>query len=165
MSPEGIVVGQKVKPIKLQRARELRSQMTEEERILWQSLRANRLRGLHFRRQQIIDGFIADFYCHAAGLVVEVDGGVHEAQVELDAERDRVIAARGLRVLRVRAEDVRRDLPAVLARIAAHAPAATIRTPPSRAGKGAGGLGPSLPAPAEGAPQGLRGQGVRSPGG
>ena len=50
-----IVIGQKVTPIKVQRAKELRHQMTQEEKILWQHLRANRLNGLHFRRQQIID--------------------------------------------------------------------------------------------------------------
>jgi very-short-patch-repair endonuclease len=47
--------------------------MTPEEKILWQHLRANRLQGYHFRRQQIIDGFIADFYYHATALVVEID--------------------------------------------------------------------------------------------
>ena len=72
-----IVIGQKVNSDKVQRAKELRRQMTPEENILWQYLRANRLHGLHFRRQQIIDGFIADFYCHASRLVIEVDGKIH----------------------------------------------------------------------------------------
>jgi very-short-patch-repair endonuclease len=57
----------------------------------WQHLRANQLNGLHFRRQQIIDGFIADFYCHVARLVIEVDGEIHQQQAEYDAERDRVL--------------------------------------------------------------------------
>jgi very-short-patch-repair endonuclease len=92
--------------------------MTAEEKILWQHLRINRLNGLHFRRQQVIDGFIVDFYCHKAKLVVEVDGGIHQHQVEYDAARDKVLTARGLRVLRIRNEDVRRRLEEVLARIA-----------------------------------------------
>ena len=73
-----IVKRQKVDPAKIQRAKDLRHQMTEEERLLWKCLRTHRLADLHFRRQQIIDGFIVDFYCHTAGLVVEVDGEVHE---------------------------------------------------------------------------------------
>ena len=62
---------------KKERAHQFRREITPSEAALWQALRANRLGGLHFRRQQIIDGFIADFYCHAAGLVVELDGSVH----------------------------------------------------------------------------------------
>jgi very-short-patch-repair endonuclease len=113
-----IVIGQKVTPVKVQLAKELRRQMTQEEKILWQNLRANRLNGLHFRRQQIIDGFIADFYCHTARLVIEVDGEIHQQQAEYDAERDKVLSARGLRLLRIKNEEVRQTLDSVLARIA-----------------------------------------------
>src|SRR5574341_1072598 len=98
MPTRNIVVGQKVDATKLQRAKELRGGMTEAERMLWERLRGNRLRGFHFRRQQVIDGFIVDFYCHAAGLVVEVDGGVHAQRVGYDDERDGVLSRRGLRV-------------------------------------------------------------------
>ena len=121
MSARNVVIGQKVDPAKVQRAKELRRQMTKEERILWQRLRGNRLHGLHFRRQQIIDGFIVDFYCHAAGLVVEVDGEVHQQQAAYDAERDRILSARGLRIVRIKNEEVRQNLLGVLSRIAAHA--------------------------------------------
>jgi very-short-patch-repair endonuclease len=76
------------------------------------------LNGLHFRRQQIIDGFIADFYCHAARLVIEVDGEIHQQQAEYDAERDRVLLAPGLRLLRIKNEEVRQNLNSVLMRIA-----------------------------------------------
>jgi len=121
MPPRNVVIGQRVDPAKVQRAKQLRRQMTKEETALWQYLRANRLHGLHFRRQQIIAGFIVDFYCHAARLVVEVDGDIHEQQLSYDAERDRVLSGLGLRVLRVTNEEIRTDLSAVLARIAAHA--------------------------------------------
>ena len=110
-----IVIGQKVTSSKVQRAKELRRQMTQEEKILWQHLRANRLHRFHFRRQQIIDGFIVDFYCHAARLVIEVDGKIHQQQVEYDADRDRILSARGLRLLRISNEDVRQNLEQVLA--------------------------------------------------
>ena len=72
-----IVKGQKVTEGKVILARAMRANMTPTETVLWGCLRGNRLAGLKFRRQQIIDGFIADFYCHAAALVVEVDGPIH----------------------------------------------------------------------------------------
>ena len=118
MDGRNIVVGQKVDQTKLQRAKELRSGMTEAECILWQHLRAHRLHGLHFRRQQIIDGFIVDFYCHAAGLVVEVDGSIHEQQTGEDAERDLALSRRGLRVLRIGNQEVIGEIDGVLAKIA-----------------------------------------------
>lgn len=114
-----IAAGQEVDPAKADLARELRRRMTPEEKLLWQYLRANRLHGWHFRRQQVIDGFIVDFYCHAAGLVVELDGAVHRQQTGYDAERDAVLRRRGLRVLRLPNALVRQDLPGALARIAA----------------------------------------------
>jgi very-short-patch-repair endonuclease len=118
--PKGIITGQRVSAAKVERSRELRRAMTKAERILWEQLRGSRLNGLKFRRQQIIDGFIADFYCHTAGLVVEVDGAVHRAQTEYDARRDRVMMARGLRVLRLSNDEVEKDLASALDRIAEH---------------------------------------------
>ena len=114
-----IIVGQDVAPAKVARAKELRREMTDAEQLLWEHLRRNQLDGLHFRRQQVIDGFIVDFYCHGKGLVVEVDGGVHQQQPSYDVERDRILSQRGLRVLRFANDDVARDLPDVLRRIAA----------------------------------------------
>ena len=104
------IVAARHAPEKRERARQLRHAMTPAESALWGSLRAGRLNGLHFRRQQIIDGFIADFYCHAAGLIVEVDGAVHDASAAYDAERDRILSARGLRILRLTSAQVINDL-------------------------------------------------------
>lgn len=115
----GIVTGQHVNPAKLEAARRYRRRMTPAERILWQRLRAGRLQGWHFRRQQVIDGFIVDFYCHAKSLVIELDGGVHEQQPEYDRERDAILTARGLRILRIPNKEVLQNLPEVLERIAA----------------------------------------------
>ncbi len=58
-------------------ARRMRREMTVAKMALWQAVRGNKVDGLHFRRQQVIDGFVADFYCHAVNLFVEVDGEVH----------------------------------------------------------------------------------------
>ena len=109
-----VAVGQRVEPAKVEAAKRLRREMTPAERVLWQHLRANRLHGLHFRRQQAIDGFIVDFYCHSAGLVVEVDGDAHDDQALYDQERTEILAARGLHVLRVRNEEVLGDIVSVL---------------------------------------------------
>lgn len=90
--------------------------MTPAEKTLWQELRANRL-GVHFRRQQIIAGFIVDFYCHKATLVIEVDGGIHDLQQEADALREKVLREMGLTIVRFRNEEVIQDLPTVVVKI------------------------------------------------
>jgi very-short-patch-repair endonuclease len=119
MPSKNIVIGQKVNPQKVQSAWELRRLMTPEEKILWRALRANRLDRLHFRRQQVIDGFIVDFYCHAAGLYIELDGEIHDEQVDYDQDRDRALSLRDLRVLRFKNEQIREHLDEVLSMISA----------------------------------------------
>jgi very-short-patch-repair endonuclease len=113
---KNIIPGQRVTKEKLNRARELRSEMTPAEKILWQEVRTNKL-GVHFRRQQIIAGFIVDFYCHSAGLVIEIDGGIHRKQKQDDSEREKALKEMGLSVVRFRNEEVIKDLPNVLTKI------------------------------------------------
>ena len=91
----GIVTTQTVTKAKLQRAKELRHERTPAEKILWEELRANKL-GVHFRRQQVIQGFIVDFYCHKTALVVEVDGDIHDLQKEEDERREKVLSPSGM---------------------------------------------------------------------
>jgi very-short-patch-repair endonuclease len=117
MPVRNTVIGQKITSEKRQRAKELRKNMTPEEKLLWHELRTNKLDGWHFRRQQVIDGFIVDFYCHAVSLIVEVDGGIHETQKEQDAERDAHLISRGFRILRVTNDEVNNDLQGVLQKI------------------------------------------------
>ena len=112
--PGNVVIGQKVAKEKLLRAKELRKRMTPQEKILWEHLRTNRLGGLHFRRQQVIDGFIADFYCHESGLAIEIDGPSHQADQKYDQERDQVLTHRGFRVLRIKNREIRNNLEGVL---------------------------------------------------
>ena len=83
---------------------------------MWNELRANKL-GVHFRRQQVIQGFIVDFYCHNAGLVVEVDGDVHDLQQEEDARREKVLREMGLSIVRFGNDEVVRNLSVVVGRI------------------------------------------------
>ena len=112
------IVGQRVDREKVQLAKGLRARQTDAEARLWSRLRRSQLGGLHFRRQQIILGYVVDFYCHAARLVVEVDGSAHDGQAEYDAARSERLTSLGLRVLRFRNAEVDADLPGVLARIA-----------------------------------------------
>jgi very-short-patch-repair endonuclease len=95
-------------------ARGLRQRQTPAEQRLWLHLRGGQLDGRRFRRQQPIGPYIADFYCAAAKLVVEVDGPIHERQVEYDRERDAYLAAHDLRVLRFTNQAVLYDLDTVL---------------------------------------------------
>jgi very-short-patch-repair endonuclease len=101
----GIVIGRRVDPDLLKRAEEFRKNPTPAEAALWKELRANGAR-FHFRRQQIISGFIVDFYCHEVSLVVEVDGDVHDVRVEADQEREAVLRGHGLDIIRFRNEVV-----------------------------------------------------------
>src|SRR5690348_9761707 len=109
--------GQRVAKIKKERSRELRRAMTDAERVLWERLRGGQLLGLRFRRQQVIQGFIVDFYCHAARLIIEVDGGAHSDSAEYDAERDTALAALGLQTVRFTNDDVVTRMDETLARL------------------------------------------------
>jgi len=115
---KNIITGQKIAKEKLQRAKELRKQMTPEEKMLWNRLRASRFSRVRFRRQQVIDGFIVDFYCHESGLIVEVDGEAHDVQREYDAGRDKALSRRNLQVLRFKNREIRENLGEVLSKIA-----------------------------------------------
>jgi len=97
-------------------ARRLRDDMTPAESKLWTYLRANRL-GVHFRRQQVIEGFIVDFYCRPLGLVVEVDGAVHETQADYDHERDQILSYAGLTIVRITNDQVMRSIDEALLKI------------------------------------------------
>jgi very-short-patch-repair endonuclease len=116
MPVKNIIPGQSVKKEKLQRAKELRRDMTLAEKVLWNELRANKL-GVHFRRQQIIAGFIVDFYCHKADLIVEVDGDIHDLQQQEDAIREDALKQLGLKILRFRNEEILNNLPSVVEKI------------------------------------------------
>ena len=103
VTPQNVVIGQPVQEAKIILARKMRREMTAAEATLWIRLRRNGL-GVNFRRQPIIDGFIAGFYCHSAALVVEVDGATHDP--EYDQERDRIFAGRGITTMRFTNQEV-----------------------------------------------------------
>ncbi len=125
-----ITRNQPVAPEKLLLAKQLRRAMTREEGILWSALRNNSLANLHFRRQQVVAGFVADFYCARARLVIEVDGDSHLGRAEYDSVRDRAFSELGIRTVRVCNEAVVTDLPGVLSRIVAEATSPLTLLPP-----------------------------------
>lgn len=116
MPIKNIITNQKVTKEKLDRAKELRRGMTPAEKCLWQEVRARKL-GVHFRRQQVIAGFIVDFYCHTMALVIEVDGDIHDLQPEENAHRENVLSDMGLRIVRFRNDEIFTDPVAVVQRI------------------------------------------------
>jgi very-short-patch-repair endonuclease len=71
---DSIITKQKIDEKMLAEAKYFRLHPTPQEKLLWEQLRAGRLAGLHFRRQQVIGQFVADFYHHGSGVVIEVDG-------------------------------------------------------------------------------------------
>ena len=83
-------------------ARAMRHEPAPAEKILWRGLRSRLLAGFKFRRQHPLPPYILDFYCHSAGVVVELDGDSHvDPQCRrADADRQAVIEAAGLVVLR-----------------------------------------------------------------
>ena len=105
-----------------ERARKLRGQMSLPEVLLWRALR-QRPDGRKFRRQHPSGPYIADFYCHEARLVIEVDGEAHSRGdiPERDARRDGWFAERGVTVFRISAQAILVDLDSVLAGITARA--------------------------------------------
>ena len=92
--------------MKYREARRLRREMTDSERALWARLRRNQILGMHFRRQHVILGFIADFFCRKAKLALEVDGGIHRDQIKQDCIRDEILKSKGILVLRISNEKI-----------------------------------------------------------
>jgi very-short-patch-repair endonuclease len=86
--------------------------MSPPEALLWSRLRTLRGAGPTFRRQHLIGPYIADFYCSAAKLLIEIDGADHtkDGEIERDLRRDEYMARLGYRVVRIPARDVLRDV-------------------------------------------------------
>lgn len=104
---------EKLKPL----ARQKRKEPTEAEAKLWRCLRNRQLSEYKFRRQYSIERFIVDFYCAEAGLVLEIDGQIHDYQHEEDKIRERFIESQGLRILRFNTEEVINCIDSVLQKI------------------------------------------------
>jgi very-short-patch-repair endonuclease len=100
-------------------ARAMRKSPTEVEQVLWLALRGQKLNGMRFRRQHPVGPYIVDFFCAAAQLAVELDGGIHERpeQAAYDANRAFALGRAGINLLRFTNADVLERLDWVLDRI------------------------------------------------
>ena len=100
-------------------SRELRQVSTETEILLWEKLRNRKLNGLKFRRQQPINRYIADFYCHEKKFFIELDGNVHDKKENIEYDKARTLDIQGLNinVIRFRNEEVKNDVEKVLQKI------------------------------------------------
>jgi len=98
-------------------ARQFRKEPTKSEALLWQALRGKKLDGIKFRRQQPVGNFVVDFYNSNYRLVIEIDGSIHNEQIEYDQARQDILEELGLNVLRLKAEFVEKNLPLALGEI------------------------------------------------
>jgi very-short-patch-repair endonuclease len=92
--------------------------MTDVERMLWRVLRSKQLGGHRFRRQHPIGRYIADFACIEQKIVIELDGGQHQEQIDYDEQRTASLQAQGWHVLRFWNNDILNNLDGVLTTIA-----------------------------------------------
>jgi Uncharacterized protein conserved in bacteria len=97
-------------------ARELRSSLTESEKLLWDELKNRKLSGYKFLRQHPIiykgdlirlNYFIADFYCSSKKAVIELDGPIHDAREEYDQFRDDELQNLGIHILRIKNDELK----------------------------------------------------------
>ncbi len=117
-------------------ARTMRAAPTDAEHRLWQHLRAGRLPGFKFRRQQPLGNFIVDFVCLEARLIVELDGGQHNGSAA-DVARDAWLTSQGFVVLRFWNNEIFENLAGVVERILGQLQAAPSPQPLSPRGRGA----------------------------
>ena len=105
-------------------ARELRKNQTESEGIFWEVVRNRKLFGKKFLRQHPVQlkfmgkkrFFVGDFYCAEKKIIIEIDGKIHENQVEYDNLRDHLIKEMGIRVIRIKNEDLI-DIPSLIEKL------------------------------------------------
>jgi very-short-patch-repair endonuclease len=138
--------------------------MTPQERLLWGQLRDRRLAGAKFRKQMWLAGYIADFACTEARLVVEADGSQHVDDADYDVRRERAFASLGWRTLRFWNNEITENLDGVLTLIANALPSPSgLASPPAFPSplQGEGGSPAPTPPPCRGegqpGPQGLAG--------
>ncbi|HEV8719793.1 MAG TPA: DUF559 domain-containing protein [Candidatus Binatia bacterium] len=100
------------------RARQLRKNLTDAERLLWRKLRLWQVDGFKFRRQQPLGRYIVDFVCLEKRMIIEVDGGQHAEDANYDTDRDAWLRNQGFVILRFWNNDVLKNIDGVLEVIA-----------------------------------------------
>jgi very-short-patch-repair endonuclease len=103
----------------IQKARDLRKNMTLPEKILWSRLRSKKIKGYKFRRQYPVYDYIVDFYCDEFKLIVEVDGDIHNIaeNKEYDDKREHILKINGYQILRFTNYEIETNVNSVTQRI------------------------------------------------
>lgn len=101
------------------KAQSLRNNETQAEKILWEKLRNNQLKGYKFRRQHPISLFIADFYCHQLKLIIEIDGEYHNTleQIKKDDERTQILQDNGMKIIRFNNYEIENSVDKIITEI------------------------------------------------
>ncbi len=96
-------------------ARQLRKKQTPAEQLFWEKVRNRRLFNKKVNRQFIIEHvnimgnkqfFIVDFYCHEKRLIIELDGKIHDYQVQSDLEREEILRKMGFQIIRFKNKEI-----------------------------------------------------------
>jgi very-short-patch-repair endonuclease len=95
-------------------AKKLRNNATLSEVLFWMQVNKRKFYGIDFDRQKIIGNYIVDFYVECLGLVIEIDGGIHQYQEEYDEKRTEYLESLGLVIYRISEERVRFSMETVL---------------------------------------------------
>ncbi len=100
-------------------SRRLRGRLTDAEKLLWSKVRRKQIKNHQFFRQKPLGGFIVDFYCKEARLVIEIDGGQHyeDENIKADREREEFLKSLGLKILRFTNLEVLKNIDGVTAKI------------------------------------------------
>ncbi|HEY0735688.1 MAG TPA: endonuclease domain-containing protein [Herpetosiphonaceae bacterium] len=106
--------------VKQERASQFRQGQTQAEDVLWGRLRNRQIGNFKFRRQHTIHGFIVDFCCLEKFLVIEIDGPIHQQQIEYDAQRSEILQRLGYQVIRYTNVQVMQNVETVLESIRQH---------------------------------------------
>ena len=106
-------------PNSFAKAKFLRDNMTDAEKLLWEKLKDKKLKGFKFRRQHPIHIYIVDFYCHKLKLIIELDGGYHDSKEQklLDAERSEILKFQDLEIIRFTNDEVLGNIELVMRKI------------------------------------------------
>ncbi|MBI5047589.1 MAG: endonuclease domain-containing protein [Deltaproteobacteria bacterium] len=111
---QGVVVKIRYNPKLKSFSRQLRNNSTLSEALLWNQLKARKIKGYQFMRQKPIDEYIVDFYCSKLKLVIEIDGESHSEKADADLKRQKRLEATGLSVLRFFDRDVKKNIEGVV---------------------------------------------------
>ena len=108
--------------IQKQRARDLRKNMTDSERIIWSIIRNRQFYGYRFLRQYCMGQYIVDFICREKKIIIEIDGGQHNKQIniEYDEQRSAYLNSKGYKVVRFWNNEINNNLAGVYKREDTH---------------------------------------------